>query len=339
MNLSHKQCENKNSIISKYRMECMGAAAIGVLIVHSCGIISYPDFITKMFRFGGVGVYIFMFLSGMGMYFSLKNMEARNGAILFGQFYKKRVCRVVIPYLLIGAAWYAVKYLLVAKSISGFFYELSTAAFWLEHKGAWYVAAIIPIYAVYPLFYKFVETGHREFKTAIMILAVFAVQEYCYLTAPQVFGHLNQVFQSLWIFFLGSYFGKKIFEGSNCYALLIPLCVLPILAGTGVIETYTPINQILYAYYGVFLTVILCIALNLIQPLKIHSVICGGLDFFGQMSLEIYLTNIFLIQAVELFDVQALVSSASLLYAGVVVIGVCVSYLFTRWYSRVTWFS
>ena len=64
--------------INKYRVELMGMGAIGVLMVHSTGVILLPNILNKIFVYGGIGVYIFIFLSGIGLYNSLKS---RGGGV------------------------------------------------------------------------------------------------------------------------------------------------------------------------------------------------------------------------------------------------------------------
>lgn len=59
--------------ISVYRKQLMGIAALGVLFVHSMDIIDCPDLFLSLFGYGGIGVYIFVFLSSIGLYNSLKS--------------------------------------------------------------------------------------------------------------------------------------------------------------------------------------------------------------------------------------------------------------------------
>lgn len=58
--------------IKDYRSQIMGIAAIGVLLVHSNEIVNWPSVVSKAFGFGGTGVYIFVFLSAIGLCNSLK---------------------------------------------------------------------------------------------------------------------------------------------------------------------------------------------------------------------------------------------------------------------------
>lgn len=59
-------------IISKYRTELMGLSAIMILVVHSVGFVEWPAIINKVFSYGGVGVYSFVYLSALGLSYSMR---------------------------------------------------------------------------------------------------------------------------------------------------------------------------------------------------------------------------------------------------------------------------
>ena len=65
--------DGRKSNISEYRIELMGIGALGVLLTHSSRIIDWPSSIQHFVSYGGLGVYFFTFLSGVGLYYSLKN--------------------------------------------------------------------------------------------------------------------------------------------------------------------------------------------------------------------------------------------------------------------------
>ena len=59
------------SKISKYRTELMEMSAILILVCHSVAYIEMPRILQYVLSFGNIGVDLFLFLSGMGMWFSL----------------------------------------------------------------------------------------------------------------------------------------------------------------------------------------------------------------------------------------------------------------------------
>ena len=62
-----------DKLINRYRSQLSGIATLGVLFVHSKNVIILPEVISALFSYGGIGVYIFVFLSSIGLYNSLKS--------------------------------------------------------------------------------------------------------------------------------------------------------------------------------------------------------------------------------------------------------------------------
>lgn len=86
--------------ISKYRFELLGVATLMIIICHSSNFVNFGnskmDFmIRKIVTYGNLGVPIFAFLSGWGIYYSLdKKTDLRD-------FYFRRFKRTILPYLCI----------------------------------------------------------------------------------------------------------------------------------------------------------------------------------------------------------------------------------------------
>ena len=59
--------------ISNKRTQIMGIASLGIILVHSIDIVAWSPNLEKLFGFGGTGVYIFVFLSAIGLFHSLKS--------------------------------------------------------------------------------------------------------------------------------------------------------------------------------------------------------------------------------------------------------------------------
>lgn len=59
--------------ISNKRTQIMGIASLGIILVHSIDIVAWSPNLKKLFGFGGTGVYVFVFLSAIGLFHSLKS--------------------------------------------------------------------------------------------------------------------------------------------------------------------------------------------------------------------------------------------------------------------------
>ena len=76
----------------KYRAEIMGFATLLVMMSHVTNLFNeMPRKIYLITYRGNIGVDIFLFLSGIGMIYSLtKNYKIK-------EFYKKRIVRILLP--------------------------------------------------------------------------------------------------------------------------------------------------------------------------------------------------------------------------------------------------
>lgn len=318
------------SPINTYRTELMGIGAIGILCVHSCQVIEWPSLIWKVFSYGGVGVYLFMFLSGIGLYYSLNKEYCLNGMISVRDYYVRRIKRVLIPYILVGGVWYGLKYLIVETNVLTFLYELSTLSFWLDHQGAWYVALLIPLYAIYPVYFKWVESKNRRQKSFAAIATIIVVQVILNWVSVTIYGHLAQVLHSLWVFSLGHYMAPILGEKQkNVWILLVPFAFLFVITRFKFINELLPAVGIFYAYTGIVLTIVVAYFLSSLN-LKVFDYMKCALRFCGKVSLELYLTNIFLIHSLDVFSWGSVIENPYVVYSLIVVAGILMSIVFSQ---------
>mgnify|MGYP001049521727 CR=1 FL=1 len=292
-----------NVSLTKYRQQLMGIAAIGVLLVHSTQIIALPTFLSKIFSYGGIGVYIFVFLSAIGLYMSLSR---RGGIYSKKEFYKRRFTRALLPYLLIAVTWYGVKYLIFDHNIGAFFYETSLLSFWLEHRGAWYIAMLVPVYLIFPWFYDWIENScsQSNYTRRMKIIAVGVVSSIVTFTISildsQLYNHLSQIFSSVIVYMVGYYCAGKVMAGkyNGCFISVICLAFYIVKAITP-LKNYNFVNSISWSLLAI---PIITVSAWLLSKIKLRF-IDAVLGFFGKYSLEMYLWNIFLIQATRYFGV------------------------------------
>ena len=315
-----------NENVCKHRIKLLGVAAAMILICHSTSVIDFPYILNKIVAYGTVGVYLFAFLSGLGLFFSMQKTDGKR--IL--AFYKRRFERVLVPYLLIAGVWYAILHLIIGHSIEQFIYELSLLSFWIEHKGAWYVAMLIPVYLLYPFCYRWVKSGKQKIKTMILILLVsfvsFALEGINY----RLYEHLSQGLTSISIFLIGNLVAYGIY--TNQYKAKNTLAIS---VGVLVVRFFTPLGDSEYfCHLSVgFLGIIIVLLLGDLFE-KINFQFADRiLEFLGQHSLELYLTNIFILQAVEVIKLEDRLLQA-VLYMACILLGVIFSVIckkITNW--------
>lgn len=143
----------KIQMLSTYRNLLMGLAAIGVFVMHFIvqGVLALPSPIKKietvLLLWGSSGVDVFCLLSGFGLFYSLEKNPKLS------QYYKKRVIRVYIPFLLITIPGYL---FFLKISIKKCLIKWTTLYLWVSgNDGTWFVSFIIVMYLLSPIIYKF----------------------------------------------------------------------------------------------------------------------------------------------------------------------------------------
>lgn len=183
-------------LISKYRTEIMGFAALWIGVLHAQMWFRFP--LLQAYKLSGQGgVDLFLFLSGFGLYYAYQKGE--RGLV----FYGKRMLRILPLYIpAVIARCYYFHYdlkwsLMFATSIS----------FWTGFdRSYWYVGAVFVLYAIAPLYLKYFKDG-REEKMTICAMAIA-------LLVSLLFWHTTQLifFVRVAIYFLGFYAGKRAYH-------------------------------------------------------------------------------------------------------------------------------
>ena len=158
------------ALLSKFRSEIMGFAALWILFYHEwrslfgSGILGEAErFVVKM---GYYGVDMFLFLSGMGLTYAV-------GKYTVAQFYRRRYTRILAPYVIAMAVIGVVR----GWDLPYFIQALTGWRFWLVdmYTALWYAHAIMALYLVFPLYYWLMKkTGKPGLFTAGMLLVWFA---------------------------------------------------------------------------------------------------------------------------------------------------------------------
>lgn len=157
---------NATRLLGRYRGALMGLAAFWIVLIH-CWLLIVPNHailgaIEGFVKWNGtIGVEIFLFLSGMGLTYSIRKGSLRS-------FYAGRLKRILLPYWvmmpLIAAAenWEPGKLLRVFTGISFFTENIMVCL--------WYIPAAILLYAVFPVYHRLLMRAKD--KTAFTGLAL-----------------------------------------------------------------------------------------------------------------------------------------------------------------------
>lgn len=286
-------------IFSKYRTILMGIATLCILFFHytdDCRIFNYnfEGFNYFFNRYvSSTGVDIFLFLSGLGLYYSWKKNSQ------YKQFISKRLKRIIIPYLLISIPAFFIRDVLIRGEglqsvLAGVtFYDfLTTGDNWF-----WYILMIGICYLIYPWIFEIVEENKSKIKSQLTMLGVFTfstviammLQQY----DSQLFSKLNIIILRIPIFIFGSFIGRASYEkramGKEWLILgIISLICLPLR------ET----NKIILVRYvlGMINLFLFFVLARIWEKFNRHNIkltfINKIIEWFGKYSLEIYLTHV-----------------------------------------------
>ncbi|MBQ7046990.1 MAG: acyltransferase [Oscillospiraceae bacterium] len=285
------------SLLSKYRTTLMGFAIMWVMYFH-IGIQSYNDFVWFFHRIGFYGVDIFLFLSGIGVYFSLKKRPKVSG------FYKARLSRILPAYIIVAT----VAYLLLRLengSIGDFLVYISGIGYWTrQSRFDWYIPTQMLFYLLTPLFLLFYNKLSKENRTGYTIACMSASLFLCLVLYYTDCTYLWGSAVRLAIFLLGIHTGsyveekRKISKGDLCVAVSM------FLVGT-LLSFFTHkhlsnpsyIMQGLNAYPALLMMPSFCFLTScLLGKLeekfsKTVSVVSFPFNLMGKYSLELYLLH------------------------------------------------
>lgn len=327
------------SLLSRYRSQLFGISIIGIMIFHyfenvlnmtKGGITREIAYITNQF-FGSIGVEVFLFLSGLGLYFSLSNRYNIE------DFYKKRFVRILVPYLLYGCIiWFVTDVMLKDMSFFQYIYDLSLLSFWTSGaKLLWFIALIIPLYIAFPLIYETVNAKNGFVKTIALCLMLTFVLICAQKAAPDAFARTEIALKRIPIFIIGTYFGKLAYEKKEIrksyyfwllmgiplkfsYAIFKTLLHFGILAqseaGNRFSDLYEYLNRYINSYYAIsliFLCILLLKAIHKITP--IDKIFC----YAGTISLELYIVHvtirgIFILKKFEIYRIEIYAAAMAL---------------------------
>lgn len=258
--------------LSTYRSELMGWSILWIMMLHFQFITIKPlGFIAQ---YGFAGVDIFMFVSGLGLYHSLRRYSS------IGFFYLKRAKRIFPTYYFVGII---ASIVLFHDNLLSYLFRYTTIGFWTGGLYfEWYIPSIVILYLLAPAVYRMLLHCNLLLWISclcILILSFFIVRDHI-LSGEKFF-----FFYRIPSFIGGMYCSKLIEEGgSSRHFLYLALIGIPFFT------IFYPIHHDIYLfkYYALFFL--------LPSFLTIMCFICKFMGRFnvilqeiGSASLEIYL--------------------------------------------------
>ena len=282
--------------ISRYRSELMGAAMLFVILFH----VGLPreDIFFGLRRMGNIGVDIFLFLSGMGLWFSW----TRNPSL--HRFYLRRFLRIYPAWLLMASLYYIPDYLSAgfaghsghSTSLIDLIGDITVNwDFWLHDElTCWYIPAILFLYAVSP-FYMSLVIRHPIYRWLPVAMIMWCILVQYVTPVHEAVGHLEIFWSRVPIFFIGINMAaavkrKETMDGASIW--MIGLMFVMALASSIFLE------QVKHGQFPLFLERMLYIPLTVTTILLLNRIFRRLPDtvnkvfrLVGTLSLEAYLIH------------------------------------------------
>ncbi len=285
------------NIISKNRKYLFGIACIFILFFHSRFAVGQDTtfyLIKKNFQFG---VDIFLFLSGIGLYYSYsKNHNLK-------EFYKKRFLRIIPIYLPICLIWFAFYDKVMGRGLLDYFADVTLISFFTENNIVeWFIVVILIFYLLFPFIYKlfFIKINSKVFLLYLIILPIIlSIFIYYFLYNDIYFFNENNrrwfemIFSRVPVFLFGcaaGYFVKNNFKTNYVriitYSIfVIILCVALLYCESGIFGQLK-FRRCLYAP----LSIAFCIVFSaVLDSLDNNCFIKKFFEYIGNYTLETYL--------------------------------------------------
>ena len=275
--------------ISRFRGELMGAAMLFIILFHVA--LPREDAFFGLRRMGNVGVDMFLFLSGIGLWFSwTKNPSAKH-------FFIRRYLRIYPTWLIIACLFY----------IPGFqggsawnwinlFGEITINwGFWLHDElNFWYIPATMMLYLFAPAYMELIKR-HPIYRWLPVVMIMWCILVQYVTPIHQAVGHLEIFWSRVPIFLLGINFGsivqrKQTIDGQAVWMLAA--------IWTLTFGTCLYLEQQRHGHFPLFVermlyipfTITTIMLLNRIfrrMPARVNSL----MRFVGAVSLEAYLIH------------------------------------------------
>ena len=290
------------SVVSQYRNELFGLSIIGIIIFHFCestigqktgdGFYRFALLYDRIFSSSGVE--IFLFLSGMGLFYSMK----KNSNVL--QFYSKRFRRVLIPYLIFGSVYWLINdFVLHHKVFGDFIANFLLISVWTKGiRRFWFVSFILILYIVFPLFFKLLDTTRKNRGVIFALMLAITVTACALLEslAPDVYNNIELAICRIPVFLFGVYYGGKIYNGEKFGILewiLIPLGLVIRVITFAIRYKWLHLHNYLGVRYETCLFAISLLFVLAILLAKLHwAPLNKALSTVGAYSFELYITHV-----------------------------------------------
>lgn len=200
------------SDLSKYRPQLMGVAMTVVVLFHVGGF-RHDSLLYCLSRVGNVGVDMFLFLSGMGLWFSWSRLMQGRSRRAWREFYVRRFVRIWPAWLIVAGTYYALQY--ADGRIGAPRLALQIAfnwGFWADGELTfWYIPTTMAFYLFAPAYMQLIRRN-PDWRLLPVAAMLFCVAAHYYAPLRHSIGYLEIMTSRVPIFLLGVNAGLWVME-------------------------------------------------------------------------------------------------------------------------------
>ena len=288
------------SLLSKYRALLMGVAILLIMFCHLDVAQGHNGMehthLAGILHTGTVGVDVFLFLSGIGLYYSYAKKQ-----IPYWTFEKKRLFRILPYSFIIGGATYLLYDILISHfSLGTFLRDLFFISWFREGSTRyWYVLAVIVFYLLFPALYRFIHGSGNAFMKTILFCAVWWVVAETLCHSVEEINRFRIALDRLPIFMIGIYTGKLSYEKRVIQKKLVVLYILFGFFLFALLKRKIPSPWSVYLYYpirGALAISIIATVILIMETLEkkapgAYGVPVKVLGWLGGLTYELYLLH------------------------------------------------
>lgn len=274
--------------ISRFRGELMGAAMLFIILFH----VGLPrtDMFFGLRRCGNIGVDIFLFLSGVGLWFSWVKQPS------MWSFYRRRLLRILPAWLIMSSLYYIPRFNPQTGSIIDLIGNITINwNFWLHDELTfWYIPAIMMLYLWAPPYMKLI-TKHPIYRWSVVLMVLWCVMVQWIMPFHHAVGHLEIFWSRVPIFFLGINFGEMVRREVRIDGAAVWLALITFVA---CFASCIYLEQVSHGRFPLFVERMIYIPLTLTAILLLNRIfrrlpqrVNRFWAFFGGLSLEAYLIH------------------------------------------------
>lgn len=285
--------------LSRYRGEIYGISILWIVLYHAFMIkYEWPAYLAFL-KCGLAGCDVFLFLSGISLYFSYIKYENLT------KFYVRRFLRIYIPLLTVYLPCLIIRLhfedLSRIRLLAVICVRLTGMLFWINgNEQIWFISLIIVLYLLYPFIMNFIsrgKSGKEQFiRTVILCVIETALMLLIMKLFPSYYQNTRIALGRVQIFTFGCFMGPYIYRHAHIPGKILYLCLAISIVAFVVFGIhwlgYYRAGQFTQLFFGgIAITICLAKLFDILSGTKL-CFINKAMQFLGGTTLEMYIIHV-----------------------------------------------